>query len=62
MLSGSWRFIGRVLIALILFTTAFEKLQHSEMYRFDFNKSIDHIQPYLSNFNSVVSVPNVNSA
>ena len=44
MSNATWRLIGRVLITLILFTTAYEKLKYSEIYKLDFARSIEHFE------------------
>lgn len=40
----SWRLVGRVLISLILFTAALEKLQYSSIYRHSFSTYLEHVQ------------------
>lgn len=57
MLGSTWRLIGRVLISLILFTSAIEKLQHSTLFRQDFTTSIDHINSLASQVG--LSLPDV---
>jgi hypothetical protein len=54
MLNTTWRFVGRVLITIILFTVAFEKLQYPEMYKLDFTKALTNATTFANSLGLVI--------